>query len=354
MTTPLTDLIEQLSDVLAHKPALLAQVLKYLHSSQDLDFGNDGITIGDVIVATEGSYIINRSDGARISLAEPEHTEVVQAFLEYRHRITGQEVAAITESITLQPNSQLELHGKTYVIRELVTQRSVGNFVIRAARASDLSVGRNVGIRQAEALNNSKETHFSLQRMANQARKEGQAASRCRQNLPELYDVIEMGSDALWIIVEWVDGTPLAKVLPQEGSWPDAARLRKLLSWAADICESLMALHHQRLSHLYINEQTILIGRGNRGAVLIDPAFAHVPDSPSLEQSGFDPKIDIRDLAETLYRVSTQLPPEKRLANEYNPAISEHLAETLQAALSGSFTEAGKFKRALLTARRTL
>ncbi|MCI0559790.1 MAG: protein kinase [Nitrososphaera sp.] len=348
------ELIEQLNDALFNHPVLLGQVVQHLRASQNMDFGNDGIIIGDVIVAKEGSYIINRSDGAKISLTEPEHAEVVQALLEYRRRMMGQEVAAITEPVTLQPNSRLELNGKTYVIRELVTQRPIGNFVIRAARASDLSVGRNVGIRQAEALNDSKETHFGLQRMANQARKVGQAASRCRQHLPELYDVIEMSPDVLWVIIEWVDGTPLAKLLPQEGSWPDTARLRKLLSWGADICEALTELHRQHLLHLHVNERTILISRGNRGAVLIDPAFTHLSGSLNLEQSDFNSKTDIHDLAATLYRVSTHHLCEKRLASEFNPAISEHLAETLQAAISGSFNAADKFKRALLAARHTL
>ncbi len=115
VTNSKTELIEKLADALVNKPDLLRQVIHYLRSGQDVDLEGNHIVIGDVIVATQGSHVINRSDGARITLAESEHAEVVQVFLEYRRRMMDEEVVAIAEMATLQPGTRLDLHGKTYI-----------------------------------------------------------------------------------------------------------------------------------------------------------------------------------------------------------------------------------------------
>jgi serine/threonine protein kinase len=353
VTDSRTELIEQLTDALASNPELFGQVIDHLRTGQDVNLEGNRIIIGDIIVATQGSNVIHRSDGAKITLADSEHAEVVRALLAYRRRVMGEEVATIAAKIALQAGARLDLRGKNYLIRQVLAQQAVGTLVVRTARASDVSVGRDVGIRQIEALTDTPEIRANLRRVVTRAQTFGQVASRCG-HLPQLYDVVDQAPASVWVIVEWIRGAALDKLLPQSGPLPDAPALAQLLSWAADVCDALSALHQRRMSHAGVCRQAILVTRSRRGVVLVDVGFTTQSDLLVVEPLPYNPVADVRDLAATLYKVVTHHPAQDREASDFNPAVPSTLDEALQAALSGSTRQASILKRALLAAKRGL
>ncbi len=253
----------------------------------------------------------------------------------------------------LQAGAQLDLQGKSYLVREVIAQKAFGTLVVRTARASDLTMSRGVGIRQVEALTDTPEDQASMHRIANHARTLGQVASRCG-HVPQVYDVIDQDEGTVWAIVEWVRGTLVDKLLPQEGPLPDAPALLQLLHWATDVCEALSALHRRRVSHGGVGSRTIIITQGRRGSVLIAPGFVASPGPLAAEPPPFDPAGDVRDLAAMIYKLATHHPAQTTPVSVFNPFVPPNLDEVLQEALSGSVRRADHFKRSLHQVKQVL
>jgi serine/threonine protein kinase len=247
----------------------------------------------------------------------------------------------------------VELEGKAYLVREIIAQRAFEALTVRTARASDCKMGRDVGLRQVVAVADSAETRASLRRAVSQAQRLGQAASGC-PHLPQVYSVVEQEPGTVWVIVEWIQGTPIDKLMPQDGPLPGPPSLRQLLYWAADACDALSALHRRRISHGGVSGQTILITPRQRGPVLIDPGFTGAADTLPGELSTFDPIGDVRDLAAALYRVTTHHLPQPVPASRLNPFVPQNLDEMLRDALGGSICRADQFKRRLREVQATL
>lgn len=253
----------------------------------------------------------------------------------------------------LRAGEQVELEGKAYLVREVVAQRAFEALVVRAARASDCKMGRDVGLRQVATIADSVEARASLHRVVRQGQRLGQAASGC-PHLPQVYGVVEEEPGMVCVIVEWIQGTPIDNLMAQDGPLPGPPSLRQLMYWAADVCDALTALHRRRISHGGVSGPTILITPSQRGPVLIDPGFASASGTLLVELSAFDPAGDVYDLAAALYRVITHHPPQAVLASDLNPFAPRDLGEALRDALAGSIRRADQFKRRLREVQATL
>lgn len=260
---------------------------------------------------------------------------------------------ATTAPVGMEVGVRLNLHGKRYLIRERIAQKAFGTLVVRTARASDLDMGRDVGILQAEALTDAPECRAGLHRITSRARILGQVASRC-EHIPAVYDVVDQDARAVWMVVEWIRGAVLDNLLPQDGPLPDASSLPQLLHWSTDVCEALSALHRRRVSHGGVGTRTVLVTGGRRGAILIDPGFVTPPGPLTAEPAPFAPATDVRDLAAAIYRVATHRTPQATSANILNPSIPPALDQVLQDALAGSVRRADLFRRDLNEVKRAL
>jgi hypothetical protein len=260
---------------------------------------------------------------------------------------------AIAVTPPLEADAQLDLEGRRYLVREVIAQRPFGALVVRTARASDLLMQRDVGLCQVEALTDAPETQASLRRVMVRAQTLGQVASGCG-HIPQVYGVVKQRTDVVWVVVEWIRGALLDKLLPQDGPLPDGPALRQLLGWVADICDALSALHRRRVSHAGVSGHTVLVTRSPRGAVLIDPSFVDPPGPLTAEPPPFDPATDVRDLAATLYGVTTHHPSQVASASVFNPFVPAALDEVLRNALSGSIDRPASLRRSLRDIRRAL
>lgn len=279
--------------------------------------------------------------------------EELAAVKAYRRRAAGEEIAKVTESITLEPRNRLRLNGKIYVVRNRLLQKNAGAVVIHSARASDITLKRDVGICRIETLVQTNQTKVLLGQVMQRAQTYSRAVPQARQ-LPHLYEVIDKSPTAVWLIMQWLNGESLATHLARYNSRPDEGKCAQLLGWLADICGATAALHRQKQSPTVISRHTIVLPSRGRGAFLIDPLFSDQPHLATIQFPTFDPKRDVRQLASELYQMLTHQSAQSHPASFFNPALPSKLDETLQNALDGRIKNAHTLKRAFLQIKHNL
>jgi hypothetical protein len=224
---------------------------------------------------------------------------------------------------------------------------------VRTARASDVSLGRDVALRQLESASNVSEVQVTLSQSIRHAGVLGQAAARCG-HLPQVHDVVDERPYAAWWVMEWIRGMTLRQLLPEDGPLPDGSAVLELLRRIVDVCDALEELKRRRISHGQVHEAGICLSRGRRGAVLIAPDFVASLGPVAAVSVRFDPVKDVQDLAAVVYRLVTHQTTTEAAASTFNPIVRPSLDETLRDGLSGAIKSPGQLKHRLLAARRTM
>ena len=182
------------------------------------------------------------------------------------------------------------------------------------------------------------------------ARAEREARLAARLNHPRVVAVfnlvVDVDTDARWLVMEYVDGTTLGQLVREEGPLsPDDAA--PLLWQAAD---ALVAAHAAGIVHRDVKPSNILVDRGRR-VKLTDFGIARIASDPSLTQTGLvtgspaylapevaaghrgDESVDVWSLGATVFHVLTGRPPYEigdhvlgglyRIVNEEPPRLPD-------------------------------
>jgi serine/threonine protein kinase len=182
------------------------------------------------------------------------------------------------------------------------------------------------------------------------ARAEREARLAARLNHPRVVAVFnlvaDVDTDARWLVMEYVDGTTLGRLVRDEGPLsPDDAA--PLLWQAAD---ALVAAHAAGIVHRDVKPSNILVDRARR-VKLTDFGIARIASDPSLTQTGLvtgspaylapevaaghrgDESVDVWALGATIFHVLSGRPPYEigehvlgglyRIVNEEPPRLAD-------------------------------
>lgn len=90
----LKDLLIQLAQFLENQPNVPTSLTEALHKAGESAIRDNAIDIGgDIITATGGSGVINRSEQTQVTINQPDAATLVEAILQLRHQIAGERTA---------------------------------------------------------------------------------------------------------------------------------------------------------------------------------------------------------------------------------------------------------------------
>ena len=282
-----------------------------------------------------------------------EASEELAALDLYRRKLSGQKAQRIIGTIAFKPQNSIPLGDNTYIIRDITVRKNVGDLIINAARASDLTLNRNVGICLIESQSKTNQSKAFLNEKFRRAQLKQQALSDTRY-LPQIYNIINKTPDFIWLIQQWLTGQSLTTYFSKDKPLPNQGKISQLLSWIANICEAVAALHKRKLSPAVICNDTIVISSRPRGAFLIDPMFSGQPELASDNFPKFDKIEDIQQIAKVIYNTTTHKTDFTQPPSTFNSAIPHQLDKILLDALQGNISNAYTLKRNLLKIKQEI
>ena len=167
--------------------------------------------------------------------------------------------------------------------------------------------------------------------------------------LPRIVDIIDNGN-VIYIIMDYIEGESLSKVLEREGAQPQD----QVIEWAKDLCEVLEYLHTREPAIIYRDMKPANVMLKPDGSLkLIDFGIAreykdqNIEDTVSLGTKGYaapeqfggkgqtDARTDIYCLGVTLYHLVTgqnpcEPPYELYPIRHWNPSLSAGLEAIIQ------------------------
>lgn len=159
--------------------------------------------------------------------------------------------------------------------------------------------------------------------------------------LPRIVDILE-SRDVIYVIMDYIEGEPLSKILKQEGAQPQ----KQVIKWAKQLCEVLDYLHTRKPPVVYRDMKPSNVMLKPDGNVkLIDFGIAReyketsLEDTTSLGTRGYaapeqfggkgqtDARTDIYCLGATMYHLVTgknpsEPPYEMRPIRDWKPSLS--------------------------------
>lgn len=164
-------------------------------------------------------------------------------------------------------------------------------------------------------------------------------------SLPKIVDIMDGGGDTLYVVMDYIEGESLDKVLKEHGTIPQDM----VINWAKQICDVLNYLHSQKPPIIYRDMKPSNIMLKPEGNLkLIDFGIAreykekNLADTKLLGTPGFaspeqynkkyqaDARSDIYSLGMTLHNLLTGIDPREKdyqyiPIRQWNPELSEGL-----------------------------
>ncbi len=144
-------------------------------------------------------------------------------------------------------------HLAQFKISEILGQGGMG----AVYRAKDLKLERFVALKmfrtQADTAQNGGQQLLDEARMA------------CKLNHPNIVTIYDIarGQDSNFIVMEWVDGQPLDRLIPARG-----LPVEKALEYACQIADGISCAHRNGIIHRDIKPQNIMLTKGGRIKIL--------------------------------------------------------------------------------------
>ncbi len=186
-------------------------------------------------------------------------------------------------------------------------------------RGWDHFIGRYVAIKALRPPENPAADPHGIERF----RREAQAAAKiAHPNVVVVYDFLDDGDDEQFLIMEFVDGVNLKRLITQRGP----LAIARTLHIAEQMCAALAAAHARGLIHRDIKPQNILLTSDGR-ARLTDFGIVRLVDGDALTRSGIvlgtadylspeqargdrlGPQSDLYSLGVVIFEMLTGAPP---------------------------------------------
>ena len=157
--------------------------------------------------------------------------------------------------------------------------------------------------------------------------------------IPTVYDIIDTPEN-IWVIMEYVDGTPLDRRLRDHG--PETEET--VLNWARQLADLLSFLHSKHILYLDMKPGNVLLCPGSRlmvvdfgtsrGGDMAAPAMnigTRGYAAPEQYDGTPDPRTDIFALGMTLHQLLTGITPGNHYfpARHWKPEVSEALSAVI-------------------------
>lgn len=202
--------------------------------------------------------------------------------------------------------------------------------------ANDTHLNRNWAVKEVRKRGNTKNDEIvvnSLLAEANMVKRLDHPA------LPRIVDIIDK-SDTIYIVMDFIEGESLDKVLREYGAQPE----EKVIEWAMQICDVFSYLHSQKPPIIYRDMKPAnLMLKPNGNISIIDFGIAreykeqNLADTTVLGTKGYappeqysgqtDPRSDIFALGMTMHHLLTGIDPRGgepyAPVRQWNPALSE-------------------------------
>lgn len=182
--------------------------------------------------------------------------------------------------------------------------------------AMDQNLNKQWAVKEIEKRKNDKHNEIMIQ----SAIAEANMIKRLdHPSLPRIVDIINM-SDVIYVVMDYIEGEPLSKILEEQGAQPQ----ENVIDWALELCEVLDYLHTQNPPIIYRDMKPANVMLQPNGSVkLIDFGIArefkeeNLADTVSLGTKGYaapeqfggmgqtDARTDVYCLGVTLYHLVT-------------------------------------------------
>ncbi|MBD5143046.1 MAG: serine/threonine protein kinase [Ruminococcus sp.] len=169
---------------------------------------------------------------------------------------------------------------------------------------------------------------------------------KIRYKIPEIADIIDNGDNNLIIVMDYIEGVSLDKVIEKKGAQSE----EKVVNWAMQLCEVLGYLHSKKIIYRDMKPSNVMLKKNNEVAIIdfgTAKKYEYSGETQGLGTIGFaapeqhgqfgrtDERTDIYCLGKTMYTLLTGIDPRKSLVidtsiRKVNPSFSPGLDQIIK------------------------